>query len=135
MEQGAPARKESIFGLARELVGGVIGLARLEVQHARAEIGEKLSKVPGAAIRIGVGVALALLALIAFVVMIVLGVAELTGLPGWVIALIALVVFAVLAFLLIYLGVRRIPRRPQPEETIASVREDIAWLKRLLRRD
>ena len=134
MEQPAPAQKESILGLARQLVGGVIGLARLEVQHGRAEVGAKLSRLPGAGIRIGIGVAFVFMFLIAFVVFVVLGIAALTNLPGWLIALVAVFVFIAIGGLFLWLGVRRIPD-PQPKETIASVQEDIAWLKRLLRRD
>ncbi len=134
MESGAPRQKESIFGLARQVVGGVIGLARLEVKHGRAEIGAKLSRLPGVGIRIGIGVAFLLMTLIVLVVLIVLGVAELTGLPGWLVALVAFFVFLAIGGLFVYLGIRRIPD-PQPRETIASVQEDIAWLKRLLRRD
>ena len=134
MEPTPPAQKESIFGLARQLIGGVIGLARLEIQHARVEIQAKVSKLPGAGIRIGIGIALGLLALITLVVFIVLAIAELTGLPGWVIALILVAVFGLLGLVLVLLGVRRL-EDPRPKETIASVREDISWLKRLLRRD
>lgn len=133
MDQGAPRQKESIVGLARQLVSGVVGLAQLEFRHGRAEIGAKLSQVPGAAIRIGVGVAFLLLTLISLVVFIVLLIAFVTNLPGWLIALVMLFVFALIGGLLIWLGVRRIPD-PQPRETIASVKEDIAWVKRLLRR-
>ena len=140
MEAGAPSEsprpKESIFGLARQLVSGVIGLARLEVQHGRAEIGAKLSRLPGVAIRLGLGVAFVLMFLIALVVFIVLGVAALTGLPEWLIALGALFLFLGIGILFLWLGFNAARGAvPQPKETIASVQEDIAWLKRLLRRD
>ena len=134
MEPGAPAQKESIFGLARQLIGGIVGLARLEVHHGRAEVGEKLSTLPGVGIRIGLGIAFLLLFLISLVVFIVLGIAALTNLPGWLIALVLIFVFVFIGGLFIWLGIRRIPD-PQPKETIASVKEDIAWVKRLLRRD
>ena len=134
MDPGAPAQKESIFGLARQLIGGVVGLARLEVQHGRAEVGEKLSRLPGAAIRLGIGIAFVFMSLIALVVLIVPGIAALSNVPGWLFALVMLFVFAFVGGLLLWLGIRRIPD-PQPRETIASVREDVAWVKRLLRRD
>lgn len=134
MEPGAPAQKESIVGLARQLIGGIVGLARLEVQHGRAEVGDKLASLPGVGIRIGIGVAFVFLCLIALVVFIVLGIAALTNVPGWLIALVMIFVCAFIGGLLIWLGIRRIPD-PQPKETIASVKEDIAWVKRLLRRD
>ncbi|MDQ3881166.1 MAG: phage holin family protein [Chloroflexota bacterium] len=133
MTRNGRARGESILGHARELVGGLVGLARMEVQHGRREIGAMLATTRGAAIRIGIGVAFLILALIAFVSFVVLGIAALTGLPSWLVALIAFVVFALVAGFLAYSGVRRVRLGP-PEETIASVKEDIAWAKRLLRR-
>ena len=134
MDDRAPAQKESIVGLARQFIGGVVGLARLEVRHGKAEVGEKLGRLPGAGIRIGIGVAFIFMFLIALVLFIVLGIAALTSVPGWIIALVMVVVFAAIGGLLLWLGVKRIPD-PKPSETIASVQEDISWLKRLLRRD
>lgn len=134
MARSGSSGGESIVGLARQLVGGLVGLAKIEVRHGRQEIGAMLATTKGAAIRIGIGLAFLILALIAFVAFIVLGIAALTGLPSWLIALIAFVVFALVAGLLAYSGIRRIRVGP-PEETIASVKEDIAWAKRLLKRD
>ena len=134
MAKGGNAGGESIVGLAKQLVGGLVGLARIEVGHARQEIGAMLSTTKGGAIRIGIGAAFVLLALIGLVAFIVLGVAALTGLPSWLIALIAFVVFALIGVLFAATGARRIRIGP-PEETIASVKEDISWAKRLLRRD
>lgn len=135
MEPRAPAQKESIVGLARQLIGAVVGLARLEVKHGRAEMGEKVSRLPGVAIRVGVGIAFLFLFLISFVVFVVLGIAALTNLPGWLIALVLVFVFAFIGLLFVWLGVKRLPTDPMPSETIASVKEDISWVKRLLRRD
>ena len=133
MASGEQAGRESILGLARQLIGGVIGLARIELVHGRQEIGEMLVTTRGAAVRIGIGLGFVFLALIAFVGFVVLGLASLTGLPGWLIALILFVLFGLAAGLLAYTGIKRIKLGP-PNETIASVREDINWAKRLLRR-
>ena len=133
MEASGQGRGESIFGLAKQLIGGFVGLARLEVAHARAEVGEMLATTRGGAIRIGIGLALLLLAVVAFVVFVILGLAALTPLPDWVIALIVFVVFGLLGGFFAFRGLKRIRVGP-PEETIASVKEDIEWAKRLLRR-
>lgn len=127
-------RSESVFGLGRQLISGVVTLARTEVLHGRQEMAEMLASTRAGAIRIGIGVALLLLALIAFVGFAILGISTLTGLPGWLVALILFIVFGLLAGILAYSGIRGIRVGP-PSETIASVREDIAWAKRLLRRD
>ncbi|MDQ2933675.1 MAG: phage holin family protein [Chloroflexota bacterium] len=124
---------QSIFGLARELIGGGVRLARLELQHGRQEVGERLGEVRSAAILIAVALTLLFLALIALVAFIILGLATLIGLPSWLVALVVFVVLTAAAVVLGYSGVRRI-RPPVPQETMDSVKEDIAWAKRLLRR-
>jgi nucleoside permease NupC len=125
---------ESIVGLARSVVRGFAELARLEATRARQEIGDMVSESLSGVIRIAIGVALLLLALVALVVFLILGIAALTGLPGWLSALLVAIVLTVIAGLLAWLGIRRI-RIGAPEETIASVKEDVAWAKRLLRRE
>jgi uncharacterized membrane protein YqjE len=133
MTQADEPRRESIPGLARRLFGGFVQLARLELTRGRQELGEMVGQVKGGMILIGIGVGLLILALIALVAFIILSIAALTGLPDWLVALIVFIVLAVVAALLAYQGVRRIRIGP-PEETIAAVKEDVAWAKRLLKR-
>lgn len=134
MTQADEPRRESIPGLARRLIGGFVQLARLEITRGRQEIGEMLSETKTGVILIGIGIGLLFLALIAFVAFIILALAALTGLPGWLMALIVFIVLAVIAAFLAYRGVRRIRIGP-PEETIEAVKEDVAWAKRLLKRE
>ena len=130
------SRRQSIFGLGRELVGGLIGLAKLEVTHGRQEMGQSLGHVKGAAILFALAAGLAFFALITLLVFVILGLAALTGWPDWLWALIVFVVLAVGAGLLGYAGFRQARQvKPKPDETIASVKEDIAWAKRLIRRE
>jgi uncharacterized membrane protein YqjE len=128
----APRHRENAFALARRLVTGGIGLARLELQRGRLELQERLGATARAAIFFAVAVAFALMALIAIVVLVVAIIA--IWLPLWLAALIAIVVFVVLGALFAFIG-RRTVRSPVPEETIAAVKEDIEWAKRLLRRE
>lgn len=134
MAQPDEARTESIVGLARELVRGVVSLARLEIQHGRQELGQMVAQTRGGVVLIGIAAGLLVLALVALVAFVILAIAALTGLPGWLVALIVFVTLAVVAGLLAYGGIRRIKIGP-PKETIASVKEDVAWAKRLLRRE
>ena len=130
------SRRQSIFGLGRELVGGLIALAKLEVTHGRQEMGQSLGHVKGAAILFALAAGLAFFALITLLVVVILGLAALTGWPGWVWALIVFLVLAVGAGLLGIAGFRQARQvKPKPDETIASVKEDIAWAKRLIRRE
>jgi uncharacterized membrane protein YqjE len=124
-------RRESVFGLGRQLVTGGIRLVRLEIQHGRQEVGERVGQNVRAAIYFGIAVGFALLGLIALVALLIALLALI--LPLWASALIWLVIFLAAAVLFAFLGKNRI-RSPVPEQTIESVKEDIAWAKRLLRR-
>jgi uncharacterized membrane protein YqjE len=127
-------RRESILGLTRQLLGGIVQLVRLEVTHGRQELGEMLTETRGGLILIGIAAGLIFAALISLVTFIILAIAALSGLPGWLVALLVFIVLAAVAALLGYQGVRRIRIGP-PEETIASVKEDVAWARRLLKRE
>lgn len=128
-------RSGSIFGLARQLVGGFVGLAKLELQHGRQEIGESLGHAKGGAINFALAAGLAIFALITFLVFVILGLSALTGWPGWLWALIVFLVLALLAGVFGWRGYGQVRQvKPKPEDTIASVKEDIAWAKRLIRR-
>jgi uncharacterized membrane protein YqjE len=126
--------KQSVFALARQLVSGFVSLAKLELQHGRQEVAVMLATLRGAAIMVGIALALVVMAVITFVVFLVMALAALTDLPPWLTALIVFWVLVVIAALLGWRAVRRV-RVGAPEETIASVKEDVAWARRLMRRD
>jgi uncharacterized membrane protein YqjE len=125
------SRRESIIGLGRQVVGGMIGLARLELQHGRQEVQQRLGTPASAVMFFAAAALFGLLALIAFVALLIWVVA--IWLPGWLAALIWLIVFVIIGVVLALIGKRRV-RNPVPQETIESVKEDIAWAKRLIRR-
>lgn len=130
------AGRESIVGLARELVRGVIGLVRMEITSARQEVGQAAGGLGRGALFVGIALVFALLLLIAFVVFLIALVALL--LPWWLSALIFVIVFLLLGGLFGYVGVRRLLSAKDGftlPETRASVQEDVAWAKRLLRRE
>ena len=130
-QQEAPRR--SAFALVRQLISGFVGLAKLELQHGRQEIGAMLASVRGGVVLIGIAVALGFAALISLTVTLILGLAALVGWPGWVMALVVTLLLLLIAGLLAWRGIRRIKIGP-PEETMASVREEVAWARRLIRR-
>ena len=123
----------SAFALGRRLVGGFIGLAKLELQHGRQEIGAMLVTARGGVILIGIGIALVFAALISLTVFLILAIAALLGWPGWVVSLIVTLLLLIGAGAAGLAGIRRIKIGP-PEETIASVKEEVAWAKRLMKR-
>lgn len=92
-----------------------------------------LASAKGGVVLIAIAVALLFAALVSLTVTLILGLAALVGWPGWVMALIVTLLLLVIAGLLTWRGIRKIKIGP-PEETIASVREEVAWAKRLMRR-
>ena len=92
-----------------------------------------LATARGGVILIGIAIALLFAALISLIVMLILGLAALVGWPGWVMALLVTLLLLLIAGLLVWRGIRMIKIGP-PEETMASVREEVAWAKRLIRR-
>ena len=126
--------RRSAFALVRQLISGFVALAKLELKHGQQEIGAMLAKARGGVIMIAIAAALVFGALIALIVAVIMAVVALTGLPAWLSALLVTIALLVVAGLLGWRGVRRI-RIGAPEETIASVREEVAWARRLIRRD
>jgi len=125
--------RQSAFALAKQLIGGFVALAKLELQHGKQEIGAMLATAKGGVIMIGIALALVFGALITLVIALVAGLAALLGWPIWVMALLVTIALLAVAAFLAYRGIRRLRIGP-PEETIASVQEEIAWAKRLMRR-
>lgn len=130
-QEQAPRR--SAFALVRQLITGFVGLAKLELQHGRQELGAMLASVRAGVVLIGIAVALVFAALISLTVTLILGLAALVGWPGWLMALLVTFLLLLIAGLLVWRGIRKIKIGP-PEETIASVREEVAWARRLIRR-
>ena len=129
----APRRRENALTLVRRLMSGGVSLAKLEVQRARQEMARNLGHLRGGIVKLAIAAALAvtfLIALLAFVI------AVLVVIGLWWVALILVVALVLLAALLGWLGVRQVSSTKfTPEETIASVKEEIEWAKnRLLRR-
>ena len=132
MTQVTPPR-QSMIGLARQLVSGVVELARLELTRGRQELGQMADEVKAGLLLMGVAFGLLFMALMVLLIFLVTALSALSGLPPWVIALFALVFLIGVGGLLAFMGIRRIRVGP-PEETIQAVQEDIEWAKRRLKR-
>jgi threonine/homoserine/homoserine lactone efflux protein len=133
-QQRAP-RRESIIGMLRELVSGSVALVKMEIASAKQEASRGGGQLRAAGILLGVGIVFALLCLIALA-MLPIAVVD-VWLPLWLSVLIFFIVYAVLAGALIFIGVRQVTAAKDSftiPETRASVQEDVAWAKRLLRR-
>jgi len=133
-EQDADEPRLSAFALVRRLVSGFVGLAKLELKHGRQEIGAMLVTARGGLLLFGIAAALVFAALISLTVFLILGLAALVGWPGWVMSLLVTFLLLLIAGVLAWRGIRRVRTIGPPVETIASVREEVAWAKRLIRR-
>ena len=129
----APRRRENAFTLVRRLVSGGVSLAKLEVQRGRQEMAANLGQLRGGIVKLAIAAGLALFFLIALLAFII---ALLVVIGLWWVALILLAVLVLLAVVLARMGIKQVSSTSfTPEETIASVKEDIAWAKsRLLKR-
>ena len=129
----APRRRENAFTLVKRLVSGGVALAKLEVAAGRQEMARNLGQLRGGIVMLAIAAGLVfvfVIALIAFVM------AVLVAIGLWWVDLIIMALFLVIAFLLAKGGIGRVSSTKfTPEETIASVKEDIEWAKsRLLKR-
>lgn len=129
----ASRRRENAFTLVRRLVSGGVTLAKLEVRRGRQEIAANLRHLRGGIVLLADAAAQGLVFVIALVAFVI---AVLVAIGLWWVALIVLLLLLVAAGLLGWNGIRRVTSTKfTPDETIAAVKEDIAWAKtRLLRR-
>ena len=130
----APRHRENAFTLVRRLVSGGVTLAKLEVQRGKQEMMANLGHLRGGIVKLAIAAGLAvafLIGLLAFIV------AVLVVIGLWWVALIVVIALLALAGLLAWRGIKQVSSTNfTPEETIASVKEDISWVKtRLLKRD
>jgi len=128
-----PRRRDNAFTLVRRLVTGGIDLAKLNIRQGREEIAYNLGQLRGGIVLLAIAAGLVLTFLIAFVAF-VMAVLVVIGL--WWVALIVLLVLLLLAGFIAWRGIGRVRSTNfTPEETIATVKEEIEWAKsRLLRR-
>lgn len=128
-----PRRRENAFTLVRRLVAGGIDLAKLNVRQGREEIAHNLGQLRGGIVLLAIAAGLVLTFLIALVAFIM---AVLVVIGLWWVALILLLVLLLIAGLLAWQGIGRVRRTNfTPDETIATIKEEIEWAKnRLLRR-
>ncbi|MEO5986572.1 MAG: phage holin family protein, partial [Candidatus Limnocylindria bacterium] len=116
--------------MVKRLASGGIALAKLEVQRGRQEMAKNLGRLKGGIILLAIAAAVALMFLIALVAF-VMAVLVVIGL--WWVGLIVLVLLLVLIGLLAWNGIKRVTSTKfTPEETIAAVKEDVAWAKNRL---
>lgn len=133
MTTGDASRRANAFTLVKRLISGGVSLAKLEFQHGKQEMARNLGQLRGGLVRLAVAAALGLVFLIALIGF-VMAILVVIGL--WWVAAILLVLLLAGIGLLAWRGIRKVTSTKfTPEETIASVKEEIEWARtRLLRR-
>ena len=104
-------------------------LVQQEIQLAKTELTEKVSKARnGAGLVVGGGL-IAYAGLLAIVAAVILGLVAI-GLPAWAAALIGGVLVAVAGYFLIRSGLAALrPEELKPRQTLETLKEDAQWLK------
>jgi uncharacterized membrane protein YqjE len=123
------ARERTIPELLRDLSDETATLVRQELQLARVELAETIEPLTASATAFG---ATAVFALGAFGAITTALIAALSlALEVWAAALIVAVVYLIVAIVLAQRGRERLAalRRPLIPRTVATVKEDVAWIK------
>jgi uncharacterized membrane protein YqjE len=130
VEPDKDARTESIGELLKELTSETSGLVRQEIELARAELTQKGKAAGKGAGMLGAAAVVGLLMLAALTACFVALLATAVN-HVWLAALIVTAVYGVIAAVLALAGRTALQQAvpPAPEQTIDSVKEDIAWAK------
>jgi tetrahydromethanopterin S-methyltransferase subunit C len=125
-----PGKDErSVAELTKELLRDISELVRRELDLAKAELTEKVRTL---GLGIGLAAAGAVLLLVTLGALTATAIIALaTAMDTWLAALIVTIVVGVLGTIVLFLGVKVLRRGvpPVPDQTVESVKEDIAWVK------
>lgn len=127
--RSAGAGEPSLAELMGVLMTDAQTLVRKEIELARAELGEEITKAKRAGIALGAGAAIAAVGALLLVIMLV-QILIAWGLAPWLAYLIVGGALTLIGALALMGGLRRARTiDPMPRETIETVREDVEWLK------
>jgi uncharacterized membrane protein YqjE len=126
---GSTPSDQSIADLTKQLSEQTKTLVRQEVELAKAELGEKGKRVGlGAGMFGGAGL-FGLFAFAALTACLILALSE--AMAPWLAALIVTVAYGAIAGVLALSGKKQVQEAtpPVPEQTVETVKEDVAWTK------
>jgi Flp pilus assembly protein TadB len=128
-------RERPLPELLKQLSEETTRLVRQELELAKAELTQKGKQAGAGAGLFGAAGAIGLAALGALTACFILALNAV--MPAWLAALIVAVVYGIIAFVLVKQGQARMRRAtpPVPEQTIETVKEDVAWAKTQMRSD
>jgi hypothetical protein len=128
-------RERSLPELLKQLSADTTRLVHQELDLAKAELQQKGKQAGAGAGLFGGAGALGLAALGALTACFILALNEV--MPAWLAALIVAVVYGVIALVVVKQGQAKLKAAgpPVPEQTIETVKEDVAWAKTQMRSD
>jgi hypothetical protein len=127
-----PALREdrSIGELFGQLTQDMTLLVRQELQLARSEMSEKISRVTSNLISVLAGGFVAYIGALALVAALILGLHELAEISPWVSALIVGALFAIAGYAMLNRGLKELKRVDlAPRRTVESLKDDVQWAK------
>jgi len=129
-EESARATEPSIAELVGGLVTDAQELARKEIQLAKVEVREEVSKTLQGAVVIGAGAITVGLAAILLLFAVVHALVEILGWSFWASFSIVGAIVLAIGLIALAIGKSRVSRvDPVPHETIESLRKDVTWIK------
>ena len=128
VRDGTAPESESLGDLFSRLTEDLSRLVRDEVELAKVEINHTVENVKTAGLSIGVAGVLGLMAFVMLSFAAAWGLAEV--LPAGVAFLIVGGAYGIVALALLALGRQRVKAvKPVPEQTVETLKEDVAWAK------
>jgi hypothetical protein len=127
-----PALREdrSIGELFGQLTQDLTLLFRQELQLARAEMSEKVSRVTTNMVSVLAGGFVAYIGALALVAALILGLQEVANISPWVSALIVGALFAIAGYVMLNRGLKELKRVDlAPRRTVESLKDDVQWAK------
>jgi len=130
---------QSVASLSRESFGELLGqlannssaLVRDEIELAKREMSEKITRLRSAIIVVTAGAFIGYLAILALITAAIICLSNYVG-PGNA-ALIMAGILVIIGGVTVYIGVSQIKRTNlKPEQTIETLEEDKEWLKELM---
>lgn len=121
----------TVSELLRDLGDSSRELIKKEIRLAKAEVMESVTVARTGAVWLAVALVPALMALVSLPIALIFALNKM--LQPWAAALIASGILLVLAGILALIGVKKLKKtHPVPERALASVREDVEWVKHRL---
>jgi hypothetical protein len=127
----AELREERTFGeLLGQLSQDLTLLMRQELQLAKTEISEKISRATSDAVSLAAGGLVAYAGALALVAGILLVLNQVMGLAAWLAAVLVSLALGIIGFVMVRGALRNLKRiEPTPQRTVKTIEDGIQWAK------